>query len=1080
MGRGFLPLPSITASAWMLSLALLAACASSVTGTPPSAGGPYTGKACSGDILLAAHSGVDACGQPRTLTWDFNNDGQFNDAVGETPLYSTFTLRPGVYTIRAQASSLSSPCGSPPIVVSTTVTLIAPAVPVIHDVFVRSQTDNDEVYVGEQFEVVAATEVMDCGRPYNKTIDCGPDNVATSTQNGVCQYSSCQYSNCQYSSPGEKHITVTLEQDGFVASAELVITVYTVSISGPYDLMACSSTTVTAGAGVDACGHQRVFKWDFNADGAFNDASGSSVTFDDSLVRLAPSVHTISVRASSNPSCPASPPQVRDTTLNITTTPPVIYSVSTFITPLTSSSLPGKALVGDSILVNAVKDVLSCLPFTQTVDCGPDNVGDSTVGKCQYNSAGVRVISVTVEQFGIVVSKSVNITVATLTIGGPYRADPCSVIKLKAGAIADACGVARSLAWDLNNDGVFDDLFGGAFIIHAYNKGLGLGVHTISVRATSSSCSNSPPEVASTTITVTTPRLVITNIETYPTSGLSVASVAERIQVTVRRSSATCVPDNLVIDCGADSVGSEAGYCRYSNPGIKTISATVAQFGAIASLSRNITVTAFYMGGPYTLAPCAVIQLAAPTTIDACGRPRVLSWDFNDDGVFDDGTGNRPYLYNELSRLAPGVHPIHVQVSSNPACPASPTEVHTVNVTATAGAKPDILLISTFPASGHPLASTQEDIRIYVDTDYVFCLPYTVTIDCGADNVSNRTSYCRYSTPGQKVITATITQSGVSVSRSINITITGYFIGGPYSVPLCHGAIVLIAAGGVDDCGHTRNLAWDFNNDGVFNDATGLSVLFNVAARQLLPGVYPISVRLSSNTASCPGSIPIILTTNVTVTGPITPPKLISVHGFPESGNARATVGEAIEVNTQYSVADCLPFNLTIDCGLDAVGNKTAFCQYGTSGVRVITATLSQEGVEVSLSLNVTVTAFAPSCATAAFPEGRVRGKRGCSANLWPVLLACNLPSNIKPYTKLYDAFASRATEDAQLIERLFGNRTISQALIFSTRRIDAFAREATAALLNAEMVYYAQCPLSVKLDFRHALYDAGNITKLL
>eukprot|EP00898_Chlorokybus_atmophyticus_P001061 jgi/Chlat1/1956/Chrsp157S02262 len=676
------------------------------------------------------------------------------------------------------------------------------------------------------------------------------------------------------------------------------------------------------------------------------------------------------------------------------------------------------------------------------------------------------------------------VTGSGVTIGGPYRSDECSTIRLRASATADACGVDRLLAWDLNNDGVFDDASGGFLIIHAYNKGLGPGVHTISVRATSSSCPNSPSEVVSTTITVTVAPLVITAIGTYPASNLGVASVEERVQVIVRSSAATCVPDNLVLDCGADSVGNEAGYCRYSKPGIKTITATVAQFGAVASLSSNITVTTFYMGGPYTVAPCATIQLAAPTTIDACGRPRVLAWDYNDDGVFDDSTGNKPYLYNELSRLAPGVHPIRVQSSSNPACPASPAEVHTVSVTVTTGAKPEIRGISTFPASSEPVTSTQasvqEEIRVVVVPSYVFCLPYTVTLDCGADNVSNRTSYCRYSTPGQKVITATITQSGVSVSRSVNITITGYFIAGPYSLPLCFGAIALTAEGGVDECGHIRNLAWDFNNDGVFNDAMGPSPVFDVAVRQLLPGVYPISVRASSNTTSCPGSVPIYLTTNVTIYGTITPPELFSVHGFPESGNGRATVGEAIEVNVEYSTAGgCLPFNLTIDCGLDAVGNKKGYCQYGTSGVKVITVTLSQEGVEVSLSLNVTVTATDPSCATAAFPEGRVRGKRGCSAEFWPKLLACNLPNNIKPYTKLYDAFASRASEDARLIERLFGNRTISQALRISTRQIDTFAREATAALLNAETVYYAQCPLSVKLDFRHGLYNASNITRL-
>eukprot|EP00898_Chlorokybus_atmophyticus_P004528 jgi/Chlat1/5076/Chrsp33S05072 len=1017
------------------------------------AGGPYTVAVCS-NIQLRAYGG-DACGQPRTLAWDFDNDGVFDNAVGGRPTFRAANLRPGVYTISARASSPST-CPGPddPVVLSTTVTVTGSAVPLIRRVQARTRTANagsvnNEAYVGELFRPTADIVIASC-RPHNLTINCGPDNM--SRQKGACQYNTT----------GDKHITVTLEQDGFVASEEIVVTVKTISLAEPFEMRACDYLQLTAGVGVDACGKQRVLRWDYDNDGEFDDASGPYAVINNDQ-RLPPGVHTLSIQASSSPSCPASPPEVRSTTLNVTAVPPVISS-------LRASTLSGSpnATIGESIRISAQTFLQRCLPYTQTISCGPDNVAEAYSGTavCRYNSTGVKVITVTLEQFGIVVSRSINVTVLPFIIGGPYREQICSSIRLTAVASTDACGQERSLAWDLDNDGLFDDASGRNPSFNAYAQGLGLGVNTISVRA-SSSCPDSPPEVASTTVNVTTVRPAIGAINTYPESGNPVASVAERIRVGVQSTKAYCVPDNLVLDCGPDSVGNEMETCRYSTSGTKTITTTISQFGVVASRSRNITVTTFYMGGPYRVSPCSYVYLAAPITVDACGRQRVLAWDFDNDGAFDDSTASRPYIFPSKFGLYPGVHPVSVQSSSSPPCPASPTEVYTVNLTVIAGAKIAITRINTSPRSGNPVPTAGEDIQVSVTRSTLYCFPSTVTVDCGADNVSNKTSICRYNSPGLKVITATLTQNNVSVSLSKNITIATYYIGELYRVSLC-GSIYVAAAGG------------DFDSDGDFDDATGPRPRFDAGTLHLRPGVYSLSARASSDPdSSCPGSTPITLTTNVTVIGSTTPPRIYSVRGVPDSGNARPTVGEAVLVSVSYTNTYCLPFDLTIQCGPDHVGNKTGYCQYGTSGVKLITVTLSQDGVEVSRSVNVTVINNAPSCATQAFPEGRVRGKRGCSVYAWSYRFACNYPNNIKQYTKLSEAFASRASEDARLIERLFGNRTIGQSLRTGSRRIDTLAREATAALLNAETVYYAQCPLSVKLDFRHALYSRGNVTQL-
>eukprot|EP00898_Chlorokybus_atmophyticus_P004311 jgi/Chlat1/4881/Chrsp31S04899 len=436
--------------------------------------------------------------------------------------------------------------------------------------------------------------------------------------------------------------------------------------------------------------------------------------------------------------------------------------------------------------------------------------------------------------------------------------------------------VERSLAWDLDNDNVCNDATGHNPTFNAYDQGLAVGIHPISVRSmtssSTSSCPNNNSEVMSTTVNVTNLPLAINSLATYANSGNGVASVEERIR-SVR---ASCAPFNMTIDRGSDSVGNEAGCCRYSSPaggGIKTITATVA------SSSRNITVASFYMGGPYSVDVCSGMRPVAPVTINACGHPRRLAWDFNNDGLSSDATGSAPYLFNSIVQLPPAINSI-----------------------------------SKRPVSNNPIPTTREDIAIVVSWTAIYCLPYTVNVDCGPDNVSQRPLFCRYKTLGQKTITATLTQYGVSLSRSLKLTVAAYYIGGPYRVPLCGS--ILVHATGASTSARKCKKTWPgiFHGDGAFNDATGQQPRFDTFG--LRPGLYPISVRASSsNTTFCPNAVPVIFTTNATIAGSILPP-----------------------------------------------GNKTCYFQHDTSGVKLIMVTLSEEGVEVFRSLNVTIITIAPSC----------------------------------------------------------------------------------------------------------------------
>ncbi|MDQ3178079.1 MAG: ExeM/NucH family extracellular endonuclease, partial [Actinomycetota bacterium] len=179
--------------------------------------------------------------------------------------------------------------------------------------------------------------------------------------------------------------------------------------------------------------------------------------------------------------------------------------------------------------------------------------------------------------------------------------------------------------------------------------------------------------------------------------------------------------------------------------------------------------------------------------------------------------------------------------------------------------------------------------------------------------------------------------------------------GGPYSV--AEGASVTVSATGSDADGDTLSYAWDLDNDGEFDDATGQSVSFSAAAIDG-PATRTIRVRVSDAGSSTVDEATVSVT-NVAPTATFNAPATtLAGSAFTLSLTDADDAAPADEPGLQYA----------FDCGsgygaFSAV--NTAVCPTDSTGTRNVGGKVrDDDGGETEYRATVTVSVtFASLCA---------------------------------------------------------------------------------------------------------------------
>ena len=473
--------------------------------------------------------------------------------------------------------------------------------------------------------------------------------------------------------------------DGLARSHELSAptspTTYTATYTRPTAALSADPTsgpaplTVTYTAGATNAGGVSggfTFAWDLDDDGEFDDGTGTS------QARTYPVEGSPRVRVLATDSRGATDAKA----VTVTVEPPVNHDPTAAISADPTSG-PAPLLVSFSAAGSSDPDGD---PLTYAWDLDDDGSYDDASGPTSsrsYSGVGPKTVRVRVaDGRGGSDTAEVTVTVTNRAPVAAVTANPTSgqaplPVTFDAGGSSDPDGSGLSYAWDLDDDGEFDDATG----VSAQRTFSALGDHTATVRVTDA---DGGTATAQTTVTVTNtgPTAQITTVPAPATGNAP-------LQVSFDASSSSD-PDGGELAYAWDLDG-DGAFDDATGPtaqrtyqvGTVTVGLLVtddqgaSSTASVAVLVPNRDPVAAIRADPASGPAPLAVGLSAAGSSDPDGTALSYAWDLDDDGAFDDATGET------TSRTFSEVGPHRVAVQVTDADGGTATRSTTVTVTNT-------------------------------------------------------------------------------------------------------------------------------------------------------------------------------------------------------------------------------------------------------------------------------------------------------------------------------------------------------------------------------------------------------------
>ncbi len=765
-----------------------------------------------GESVTFTSTSSDPDGSIAGQAWDLDNDGSFDDGTGSSASQSFPTS--GTKTVRLRVTDNDGLTG----VATRTVSVgnrgpsvsfgYSPPFPVTGQAvtFTSTSSDPDGSIAGQAWD-------LDNDGSFD-------DGTGSSASNA-------------FSTSGTKTVRLMVtDNDGTSAVATTSVSVggrppvasFTVSSSSPLSGETVTLTDTSTDPDSPIASHA----WDLDNDGAFDDGSGSIAT------ASFPTPGTKTVRLQTTDADGLTGVATRTLTVG-NRAPTASFGFA-----------PATPLSGENVTFTSTSSDPDGSIASQAWDLDNDgSFDDGTASSVSHSfpTPGSKTVRLTVtDDQGVT-----GVTTTTVTIGN--RAPAASFDFLPAAPLtgesvtftstsSDPDGSIAGQAWDLDNDGSFDDGTGSS----ASQSFSTSGSKTVRLRVTDNNG-----------VTATATRDIFV-INRAPAASFDFSPATPVSGQTVTLTSTSSDPDGSIAgqawdldnDGEFDDASGSGTTTSFPTPGTKTVRLRVTDDqGASTVATKSIPVTNRPPQASIAISPESplsgqTVTLTA-TSSDPDGSIASQAWDLDNDGEFDDASGSQ----TTTSFPTPGTKTVGLRVIDDQGAPTVATKSIPVDNRAP---QASFTVSPDSPLSGQTTTFT----ATASDPDgSIAAYAWDLDNDGSFDDSTSAIATRAFATPGANTVGLRVTDnSGSTATAQTVITVgnrppTASFTYSPLVFQT--GDDVSFTATATDPDGSIAAYAWDLDNDGSFDDATGSSVQ---NYRFATPGTHVVALRVTDNSGA--------------------------------------------------------------------------------------------------------------------------------------------------------------------------------------------------------------------------------------
>jgi len=681
-------------------------------------------------------------------------------------------------------------------------------------------------------------------------------------------------------------------------------------------VQATITATVPTSAGVQ-------FATRTSVDGAtwspWANAAGSVISGTATLTPASPSGRYLQYRLTLTSSDPLNSPEVGALTFSH------FGPASLVVAPVATTLDPGASQQFTATVRDLNNTVIADAPITWTANSG------GAIGGSGLFTAG---LPAGVFTDTVLATASNNVTATASVIvrdlppiadaGGPYTGQEGQPVALDASASADPNGGPLTFAWDLDNDGQFDDATGATPSASWGDE----GIYTIGVRATDSS---SLTDTATTTVTIVNvaPQLIaVTNNGPVRRT--------QPVTVTVDASDVAADALTYAFDWTSDGAFDVTGVTpsaatTFAATGAYTTTVRVTDpDGGIVTGTTTITVT------PQVLAIAVVtndgpVRRAQPATVIVTATQELTdtltyAFDWNNDSTFE--TGPQPSNTSSMAFAFSGVYTVGVKVVDSD--DGVITGFTLVAVT------PQTLQITSV-ANSTPVVRGQPVTVVFTVTQQLSD-PLTYSFDWNNDGVyeivdqASNSAVTLYTATGAKVVGLRARDlSGGVVTGTTTLIVAPQSLqvnGAVNSGPVRRNQPATVTVSAVQQLSDPLTYSFDWNNDGVYDVVDQASNSAAFAYPNTGDKVVGVRVR-DANGGAAVGATTIVVK-----------PQQLIIAAVANSGPALRDQPVTVAVTAQQELSDALlySFDWNNDGLYDVIdqASSSAVTTFATSGAKAI------------------------------------------------------------------------------------------------------------------------------------------------